>query len=147
MKQIIQFSDLEKIKKIKILKVFYWFVRISMGFGFVLSGMRKLPGIRFTILSNDNPAGAFFNAMYDTGFYWNFIGYFQILLGILIFFNRFVVLTSVLMMPVTFNIFLVSIALNMKGTPIITSTMLMANIFLLVWNQKNYKNLFLKPLK
>ncbi|WP_350291483.1 hypothetical protein [uncultured Croceitalea sp.] len=147
MKQIIQFSDFEKIKKIKILKVFYWFVRISMGFGFVLSGMRKLPGIRFTILSNDNPAGAFFNAMYDTGFYWNFIGYFQILLGILIFFNRFVVLTSVLMMPVTFNIFLVSIALNMKGTSIITSTMLMANIFLLIWNQKNYKNLFLKPLE
>ena len=86
-----------------------------MGLTFILSGIRKLPGIKFTELPLNNPVGSFFNAMHETGFYWNFIGYFQIAVGILIFFNRFVIVSSLLMMPVTVNIFLVSVALHMKG--------------------------------
>ena len=134
------------LKEKLFVKIFYWGVRAGMGLTFVLSGIRKLPGLKFTELPIDNPVGAFFNAMHETGFYWNFIGYFQIVVGILIFFNRFVVVSSLLMMPVTINIFLVSIALHMTGTPIITSAMLLGNLFLLIWHFKNYETLLKKPL-
>jgi hypothetical protein len=116
-----------------------------MGLVFIISGIRKLPGVRFTALKVNNPVGFYFDAMHATGFYWHFIGLFQILIGVLIFLDRFVVLSSLLMMPVTVNIFLVSIALNMKGTPFITSAMLLANIFLLLWNHKNYLPILERP--
>lgn len=133
---------IEHFKQKRLFKILYWCIRVGMGLTFITSGIRKLPGVEFTALSVENPVGAYFNAMHETGFYWNFIGYFQILIGIFIFLNRFVVLSSILMMPVTINIFLISIALQMKGTPIITSTMVLGNSFLLVWHFKNYKTLF-----
>jgi uncharacterized membrane protein YphA (DoxX/SURF4 family) len=134
------------LKEKMVIVFFYWCVRVGMGLTFITSGIRKLPGIKFTELAIDNPVGSFFNAMHETGFYWNFIGYFQITLGILIFFNRFAVASSLLMMPVTVNIFLVSISLHMKGTPFITSAMILGNIFLLLWNYKNYMPILKRPL-
>ena len=139
-------NTIQSLKEKLIIKFFYWCVRIGMGLTFIASGIRKLPGIKFTELSTDNPVGSFFSAMHATGFYWNFIGYFQIVLGALIFFNRFVVASSLLMMPVTVNIFLVSIALNMKGTPFITSAMLLGNVFLMIWYHKNYETILKKPI-
>jgi uncharacterized membrane protein YphA (DoxX/SURF4 family) len=145
-KKCVFMKKIDKLKKNKILVFLYWCSRIGMGLTFIISGTRKLPKVKFTTLPIDNPVGFYFEAMYATGFYWNFIGYFQILIGILIFFNRFVVISSLLMMPVVINIFLVSIALNMSGTPIITSAMLLGNLLLLVWHIKNYKTLFIKPI-
>lgn len=139
-------NAVESLKEKLIIKIFYWCVRAGMGLTFILSGIRKLPGIKFTELPLNNPVGSFFNAMHETGFYWNFIGYFQIAVGILIFFNRFVIVSSLLMMPVTVNIFLVSVALHMKGTPFITSAMMLGNIFLLLWNYKNYAAVLQKPI-
>ena len=137
---------MERLKANIITKLLYWGIRVGMGFTFIISGTRKLPGVKFTNLPINNPVGAYFQTMYDTGFYWNFIGYFQIIVGFLIFFNRFVVLSSLLMMPVTINIFLVSMALNMKGTPLITFAMILGNTFLLLWHIKNYKTIFQRPL-
>lgn len=137
---------LDNYKNKLVFRLFYWSIRIGMGLAFIGSGIRKLPGIKFTILPIENPVGAYFDAMHATGFYWNFIGYFQILIGLLIFSNRFVVLSSLLMMPVTVNIFLVSIALHMQGTPFITSAMLLGNAFLLLWHFKNYSSVFKRPL-
>ncbi|MCB0491694.1 MAG: DoxX family membrane protein [Cyclobacteriaceae bacterium] len=140
---------MEKIEILKAkaaLRILYWFIRAGMGLTFIVSGIRKLPGIRFTTLPIETPVGLYFNTMYETGIYWNFIGYFQIAVGVLIFFNRFVVLSSLLMMPVTINIFLVSIALNMRGTPIITAAMVLGNLFLLLWHFRNYRTLLIKPL-
>ncbi len=136
----------ESLKKKRVIQVFYWFVRAGMGVTFIISGFRKWPGVKFTALPVENPVGAYFHAMHETGFYWNCIGYFQIAVGLLIFFNRFVALSSLLMMPVTVNIFLVSIALHMTGTPFITAAMLLGNAFLLFWHFPNYRGLFQKPL-
>lgn len=128
-------------------KLFYWAMRIALGLTFIISGARKLPGVKFTQLPIEDPVGFYFAAMHESGFYWNFIGYFQILLGILIFINRFAVITSLLMMPITINIFLISVSLNMRGTPIITALMLLANAFLLLWNYENYMSLIKRPLR
>jgi len=138
---------IDRLKDVYLLKVIFWGIRIGMGLTFIASGIRKLPGVKFTALPVENPVGFYFEAMHATGFYWNFIGCFQILIGVLIFFNRFVVLSTLLMIPVTVNIFLVSLALNMKGTPVITSAMLLGNVFLLLWNYRNYLSILEKPRK
>ncbi len=140
-------TSLSLLRKKALFKFMYWSVRIGLGLTFISSGLRKLPGEKFTILSIDNPIGAYFNAMYETGIYWNFIGYFQIVIGILVFFNRFVVLCSLLMMPVTINIFLVSVGLHMRGTPIITSMMVVGNIFLMLWHYENYRTVLQRPIR
>ncbi|MEO9884212.1 MAG: hypothetical protein ABJR05_08040 [Balneola sp.] len=122
----------------------YWFTRISMSLTFVTSGIRKLPGVKFTLLGPDNPVGAYFIAMHNTGFYWNFIGYLQIVLGLMILINRLKVITPLVMMPVTINIFLISVSLGMRGTPVITTAMVLANIFLMFWCYENYLPLLQK---
>lgn len=128
-----------------LLRLFYWMVRLGMGATFVISGLRKLPGVKFTTLPTHHPVGAFFQAMHDTGLYWNTIGYVQIVLGLLLFVNRTVAISGLLMMPITVNIFLVSISLNMRGTPVITTCMLLGNLFLMCWHYENYLSLLKAP--
>ena len=118
-----------------------------MGLTFIASGLRKLPGVRFTTLPVENPVGYYFDAMYETGFYWNFIGYVQIAIGLMIFFRRFFLISPILMMPITLNIFLITISLHMTGTPLITGAMLLANTFLFAYHYEYYLPLLQKPNK
>lgn len=126
-------------------KIMYWSIRIGMALAFIASGLRKLPGVEFTILTDANPVGTYFKAMHDLGFYWNFIGYFQILVGLMAFWNRSSATAILLMMPVTVNIFLISVALNMRGTPIITACMLLGNTFLLLWHFEQFRHILHRP--
>ncbi|PQB04655.1 hypothetical protein BST85_06910 [Aureitalea marina] len=112
-----------------------------LGLGFVLSGLRKLPGVKFTQLPTSNPVGLFFEGMYVTGFYWNFIGYYQILVGLLLMTRWWRALTPLLILPVSVNIFLVSVSLHMRGTPVITGLMLMGNLFLIFWHWESYRSI------
>ena len=82
-----------------------------------------------------------FEGMYQTGFYWNFIGYYQLVVGLGLMLNWYRGLTPVLAFPVTFNIFLVSASLQMRGTPVITSLMLLGNLFLIIWHSRSYSSL------
>ena len=132
------FRFIDQAKTHFIPKILYWIARYGLGLAFVVSGLRKFPGVKFTILPLDNPVGFYFHAMHESGFYWNFIGYFQVAVGLMIFMKRFAPLSVLLMMPVTVNIFLVSVALHMHGTPFVTSTMLLGNLFLLFWYYKHY---------
>ncbi len=129
---------IERVKEIRLYNILYWFLKITLGLTFISSGIRKLPNIKFTELPISNPVGLFFEGMHSSGFYWNFIGYYQIFFGILLMTKWYAKLTPLLILPVTFNIFLVSISLHMKGTPIITSFMLLGNIYLVLWHIKSY---------
>lgn len=128
----------EKLHNNKLFVIFYWFLKISLGLAFIASGIRKLPGVKFTQIPISDPIGLFFEGMYQTGFYWNFIGYYQIAVGLVLMIKWYRALTPVLAIPVTFNIFLVSASLEMRGTPVITSLMLLGNLFLLFWHSKSY---------
>jgi hypothetical protein len=130
------------MKRFRYLKYLYWASSLSLGVGFVLSGLRKMPGIKFTQLPISNPVGLFFEGMYATGAYWNFIGYYQIVVGIVLISPWYRKISPLLALPVTVNIFGVSIGLGMQGTPVITALMLLANLFLIVWQWKTYRPLF-----
>lgn len=123
------------------LHFFYKFTKISLGVVFILSGIRKLPGLKFTELPIENPVGLFFEGMYAAGFYWNFIGLYQILVGVILCTPFWPRLSPILSMPVTINIFLVSVGLSMRGTPVITGLMLLANLYLIVYHRKSYRGI------
>jgi hypothetical protein len=133
---------IEQIKAKRIFRMLYWSAKIMLGLGFVLSGLRKLPGIKFTTLPIENPVGLFFEGMYASGFYWNFIGYYQIIVGLLLIGPWWKRLTPILIAPVTVSIFLVSVSLHMRGTPVITAMMLLGNLYLLLWHTNSYRPLF-----
>ncbi len=135
---------IDKLHQQRLFIIFYWLIKIALGLGFIGSGIRKLPGVKFTQIPISDPIGLFFEGMYQTGFYWNFIGYYQILVGVVLMMKWYRALTPVLAFPVTFNIFLVSASLEMRGTPVITSLMLLGNLFLIFWHSRSYTAL-LKP--
>ena len=141
------FRWFDRFQDIFLFRLFYWGLRIGLGLAFVGSGLRKMPGVKFTALPPSDPVGAYFEAMHNTGFYWNFIGYFQILLGVMVMINRFTAVSAMLMFPITINLFLVSVSLHMGGTPVITSLMVLGNLFLLIWHRQNFLPILARPAK
>ena len=63
---------------------FVWFTRILLAVGFIPTAIVKLLGQRFTTMSVDTPVGNFFETMYSTGLYWQFLGAVQIVAGVLL---------------------------------------------------------------
>lgn len=127
-------------------RLLYWAARAGLALTFLISGLRKLPGVRFTRIPPGNPVGDFFDVMYEMPIYWNFIGYIQVALGLMLLFNRTVVAASLMILPVTVNILLISVALHMKGTPLVTTMMLLGNMLLLLWHYENYSAILKKPI-
>jgi hypothetical protein len=117
------------------------FTRILLAAGFVPTGMVKLLGRRFTLMPVDTPVGAFFEAMYQTGAYWQFLGFSQVLAGLLLLVPRFAHLGALLFVPIMVNIFVVTMALRLGGTSVVTGLMLMAVLYLCVWDYHRIRSL------
>jgi uncharacterized membrane protein YphA (DoxX/SURF4 family) len=113
---------------------FTWFTRILLAIAFVPSGWKKFIGIRFTALGLENPIGFFFEALYRTGFYWNFLGGMQLLIAILLLIPRTAYLGALIYFPMVLNIVVIVISMHFEGTPVVAALMLLANIYLLVWD-------------
>lgn len=110
-------------------------LRYLVALAFFPSGMTKLMGHRFTTFSTDNPIGYFFEALYQSGFYWNFLGLTQVVAGILLMTQRFALLGTLMFFAIITNIWVITLSLSFKGTSVITSLMMIAVIILLVWDQ------------
>lgn len=64
-------------EKLRTNRINQWIIihlRYLVGFAFFPSGLVKLMGERFTRISIEEPIGAFFEALYQSGIYWNFLG-------------------------------------------------------------------------
>ena len=105
------------------------------------SGLKKLLGERFTILDIDNPVGFFFEALYQAGWYWNFLGFMQLLVALLLLIPRTTFLAAFLYLPIIINILVIVVAMHFRGTPIIAGLMLLANLYLLFWDYKKVKQI------
>ncbi|MBT8274178.1 MAG: hypothetical protein KJO77_10250 [Bacteroidia bacterium] len=130
-----------KIYDQKLFRLFTWGTRILLALGFMPSGLKKLLGERFTILSLESPVGFFFEALYRTGYYWNFLGFIQILAAVLLLIPRTAFLGALLFFPIIINIFIIVVAMDFKGTPVIAGLMLLANLYLLFWDYKKVKEI------
>ncbi len=115
--------------------------RILLALAFFPTGMVKLLGHRFTSIAVDNPIGAFFEAMYQSGFYWNFIGLGQVSAAVLLLIPATSTLGAVLFFPIILNVAMITWSLHFPGTTYITALMLMANTFLLCWDYHRWRGI------
>ena len=121
--------------------------RILLAMAFIPTSLVKLLGQRFTVMSVDTPLGFFFEAMYRSGDYWRFIGLGQLLAGILILIPRTATLGAILFFPITLNIFVITIAMDFKGTGFVTGGMLLASLFLLAWDYDKLEAVLFGPTR
>lgn len=128
-----------RIRSIAFCYRFTLFTRILLAAAFVPTGMVKLMGERFTLMGTTNPVGAFFEAMYQTGLFWRFIGLSQIVAAILLLVPRFAHLGAAVFVPIIVNIFVITVSLQFGGTPIVTGLMLLAVAYLCVWDYHRFR--------
>lgn len=113
---------------------FMWFTRLMLAIAFLPSGLKKVLGERFTVLGTETPVGFFFEALYQTGMYWHFLGFVQLLVAVLLLVPRTATLGAVLYLPVAVNIFCIVVSMHFIGTPVIVGMMLLGNLYLLLWD-------------
>lgn len=107
--------------------------RLLLAMAFLPTGMVKLLGRRFTLLTTNTPVGFYFEAMYQTGWYWNFIGLGQVVAAVLLLLPRTSFLGALVFLPIIVNVTAVTWSVGFEGTVYITALMLLANLFLLAW--------------
>jgi hypothetical protein len=87
----------------------------------------------------------FFEVLYQTGLYWQFIGWAQLLAGFLLMTQRYAKLGALVNFPILLNVFVITISMEFGGTPLITGLMLAANVMLLIWHWGELKSLLNLP--
>jgi uncharacterized membrane protein YphA (DoxX/SURF4 family) len=119
--------------------------RILLALAFIPTGMVKLLGHRFTSMGTDTAVGYFFEAMYQSGFYWNFIGLGQVIAGLLLLIPATATLGAVAFFPIILNVTVVTWSVGFKGTVYVTSLMLLAATFLLCWDWDRLRSILVTP--
>jgi hypothetical protein len=139
-----------KIKNNLIAQLIIIYTRYLLGGGFVFASLVKIKGMRFTTLSGENEAFGnafhFFETLYRTGLYWQFIGWGQLIAGLLLMTQRYAKLGAVVNFPIILNVFVITISMDFNYTPVITGMMLFANLVLLVWHWDELRTLLNLPL-
>jgi uncharacterized membrane protein YphA (DoxX/SURF4 family) len=126
-------------------RAFTWFTRAMLALAFLPSGLKKLLGMRFTQLPIESQIGFFFEALYRTGFYWNFIGAAQLAAAALLLIPRTTRIGALVYFPIALNIFLITVSMHFRGTPVITGLMLLGSIWLVLWEFPGLRPLLERP--
>ena len=122
-----------------------WFVinlRYLIGFGFIPSGFKKIIGNPF---ANPGQEGAFFeylDALHATGFYYEMIGWAQVIAAVLLITQRFASLGAIIFLPIIFNIMIFTLSTIGSLTPLIASLMFLGISFLVLWDYYKWINIF-----
>ena len=137
------FNFIDTLKKYVFVKLAVIYGRYLIGFAFVFASLIKIQGERFTRIPATEPVGYFFEAMYQTGYYWIFLGWAQFIAGTLMMTQRFATVGTMMFLPIILNVFMITHAINFgSGTPLITSLMLLGTILLLLWDYRKWLILF-----
>lgn len=138
-------------RKFKVLQIFTIYLRYLIGGSFVMAavGMGKLSATPIPLaLAADKPIQElepiqlFFRVMAESGLYWNFIGWSQVIAGGLLMTQRFASLGAAMFLGIILNIFVITVSYGFTGTPIVTGLMLVAVLFLLLWDIEKWQFLF-----
>jgi len=121
--------------------LFAIFCRVMLALGFIISGIVKIKGERFAEgLPVNNPMGHYLEALFHTGYYYTFVGISQLIIALLLLIPRTTLLGALLYFPVILNICVLAHAVRFEGTRI-TLFMLLANLFLLLWDYDRLKKM------
>ena len=136
-------QKLESLRHLLFFKLSVIYLRYLIGFAFVWASIVKIRGERFTTISVTEPVGYFFEAMYQSGFYWNFLGWGQFIAGALLMTQRFASFGAMVFFPIILNVCVITWSVNFgSGTPVITLLMLLGTLGLLVWDYRRWMILF-----
>ena len=108
--------------------------RLLLAMAFIPTGLVKATGQRFTQLPVDNPVGFFFEATYQTGPFWYFIGLCQIVTAVFLLIPATATLGAVFLLPIAFSIVLITWGIGFGGTVYVTAAMLLSAIYLICWD-------------
>lgn len=126
-------------------KGFAVFCRYFLAAVFIPMGFVKIMGERFAEgLSSNNPLGHYFDALYQTGYYYTFIGIAQVITAILLVIPRTSLLGALMYFPMMVNICVLTYATRFAGTRGNT-ILLLASLFLLLWDYDRLK--YILPFK
>ncbi len=151
MKKIV--AGINSLKKYKLLQLFTVYLRYLIGAGFFAAAiaMGKLSDGVYVMGSNLkpiqelSPIQQFFRVMTDSGMYWKFIGWTQIIGASLLITQRYAKLGALIFFGLILNIFVITLAFEFAGTPLVTGLMLLATIYLLLWDIDSLQFIILKP--
>lgn len=115
--------------------------RILLAIGFIPPALVKIQGHRFTSgVDLADPIVAFFEAMYQTGAYWRFLGWAQLAAGVCLLVPQLMTLGAVMFLPIIVNILVITLALHFTGTPAVVGVMLLADLYLIFWDFDRFKS-------
>lgn len=121
------------------IQLFIIYSRYLIGGAFVYSSIVKIKGLRFTSVDGSgypiNSPFHFFETMYRSGVYWQFLGWGQLIAGLLLMTQRYSKLGALLFVAIISNIFVITISIpGFSGTPIVTGLMFLATLILVIWD-------------
>ncbi len=137
---------INNLQQKKWITIFVIYLRYLIGGAMVFSSIVKIKGGRFTsedgMAAPINSAMHLFETLYQSGLYWRFLGWGQLFAGLLLMTQLYAALGAVVMFPIVVNIFIITISYYFAFTPVITGLLLLANIFLLLWDYQKLLPLF-----
>lgn len=117
-------------------------LRNLLGIGFLIGGLRKINGQPF---ANPGQEGAFFeflDALHANLIYYEFVGWAQLIAGILLLTQRYATVGAVIYFPIILNIMVFTVFSVGTLTPWIASFMCLGTLYLLLWDYPKWVNLF-----
>ena len=127
----------QALKHSLLLQLVIIYTRYLVGGAFVFASLIKIKGHRFTQIADDgggHSVGHFFEMLYQSGLYWQFIGGAQLVAGLLLLTQRYALPGALAYVSIMANIFVITISYDFGGTPVITGLMLLAGLLLLAWD-------------
>ncbi len=121
------------------MQLFAAFTRCLLAIGFIPPSIPKILHKPFTVLPDSHPVGHYFNALYQTGFYYEFLGWGQLIAAILLLIPRTSHIGALIFLPIIANIAVLTASVGFKGTWVITLFMLLAAAFLTAWEYDRLK--------
>lgn len=121
------------------LQLFTVFTRCLLGIAFIPPSIPKILHRPFTALPDSNPVGHYFNALLQTGFYYEFLGWSQLIAAILLLIPRTAHLGALMFLPIIINIAVLTNGVGFKGTWLLTILMSFAATWLVAWEYDRLK--------
>ncbi|HEY0427700.1 MAG TPA: hypothetical protein VGC76_07945 [Pyrinomonadaceae bacterium] len=125
--------------KSRVLQIFTVATRLLLFAGFTPPSLIKIMNKPFTVLPDSNPVGHYFNALYQTGFYYQFIGWSQLVAAILLLFPQTAHLGALMFLPIIVNIAVLTTSVGFVGTWVVTIFMALAAMWLVAWDYDRLK--------
>jgi hypothetical protein len=123
------------------LQIFTSALRLVLALGFIPPSIPKILHEPFTMLPETNPVGAYFAALYRTGFYYEFIGWSQIIAALLLLFPRTAHIGALIFLPIILNIAVLTNSVGFQGTWLVTIMMSFAALYLVFWDYDRWKTI------